>query len=472
MSPFLAPRSVAVIGASERPGSWGSFIMNGLLTWDYPGRLYPVNHRAEAVFGRPCFPDVAAIPDTVDLAVLAIPERSVEQTVAACARKGVKGITIITAGFGEAVADGHIRERELARMARSRGMRLLGPNVSGTFNLQARFNASAAPAEQLLPTPLAAVCQGGYAFYDLLASGYGRGMGVGWFVHTGNECDLQITDFLDYFGNMPEVKGVLLYVETLRDGARFLDVARRVSRSKPVVVHKAGRTRGGSRAARSHTGAMAGRREIYEGGLQQAGVTLCPSMELLLPLGQALMERPRMPGRRVGIVTMGGSWGVALTDQLEEEGLEVPEFGEELQGQLRALGMPSRASTRNPVDIGAAGFYHMSMESVQDMGRRILASGEVDALVFHGLGRPGMVPEDAPAARRLLLELEKGVMSAYHGLEKAFQRPVLIGSCASRYESQAVGDITAQGIRIYHRMDEIAQILARLSRRWEDLHGR
>lgn len=463
---FLQARSVAVIGATERPGSWGSFIMEGLLAWDYPGKIYPVNRRSSTVYGIQAYPDVTSIPHPVELAVLTIPEDSVEEAIRACGAKGVKGITIVTAGFGEAVQGGREREEAMARLASGYGMRLLGPNISGTFNLHVGFNASASPAKYLVPTSLAAVCQGGYAFYELLAAASSRGMGVGKFIHTGNECDLQVTDFLDHFGKDPQVSGILMYLETVRDGRRFMRVARDVARKKPIVIYKAGRTRGGARAAQSHTGAIAGWKEIYGGALTQANVVLSPSMELLLPLGHALTERPPMRGTRVAIVTMGGSWGVALSDRLEEERLIVPELSPALQKYLRSAGMPIRASTRNPVDIGAAGVATLSIETLVEMGREILSSDEIDAVILHGFGRRGMLDDDLPKWREMFLELETRVMRSYDQLQVDIGKPVILGCCVSGFESQAVCDLQEEGIRIHHRLDEIAQILFRMYEYW------
>jgi acyl-CoA synthetase (NDP forming) len=440
--------------------------MESLLSFHYPGKIYPVNRHSSTVYGLPAYLDVKSIPDPVELAVLTIPESSVEEIVENCGAKGVKGITMVTAGFGEAVRGGRAREEAIAKLARSYGMRIIGPNVSGTFNLHAGFNASASPAEHLLATPLAAICQGGYAIYDLMASGFTRRMGVGKFIHTGNECDLQVTDFLDHFGKDPQVQGIFMYLETIRDGRRFIEVARRVARDKPVVIHKAGRTSGGTRAAQSHTGAIAGSREVYRGALEQANLIFSPSMELLLPLTHALVERPAMRGNRVAIVTMGGSWGVALSDRLEEEGLSVPELSLPIQDRLRSLGMPPRASTRNPVDIGAAGFTDLPMDKVIEMGQRVLSSGEVDALILHGFGRPGLVGEDSPLKRKVLLEMEKQVIRGYHGLQAEVGKPVLVGSCLTTGESQAISDLQGEGVRVHHRLDEIAQILFRMYEYW------
>lgn len=459
---FLNPESVAVIGASEKPGSWGQFMMGSLRTWQYPGRIYPVNPRLDSVYGIPAFKNVEDIEGPVDLAIVAIPEQSIEEIIAACGRKGIKGITIITAGFGEAVEEGKEREKTLAALARSYGMRIIGPNVSGTFNLHANFNAAASPAEHLLPTSLAASCQGGYAFYDLLASSFFRGMGVGKFIHTGNECDLTVTDFLEHFGRDEEVKGVLMYLETIRDGKRFMKVAGEVARKKPVVVYKAGRTAGSARAARSHTGALSGKGEIYEGFFHQAGVIVSPSMELMVPLGHALVERPPMKGKRVAIVTVGGSWGVALSDALEEKGLTVPELGDDVQKKLRILGMPLRASTKNPVDIGAAGF-RFSIEDIINIGREVLSSKEADALILHGFGRPGMHSDDMPDEMKIYSEIEKRVMRGYDDLERETGIPVLIGSNYSPWESQVIHDLNDEGLRIYNRLDDIAAILYLMS---------
>jgi acetate---CoA ligase (ADP-forming) subunit alpha len=462
---FLNPGSVAVIGATERPGSWGSFIMQGLLARKYPGKIYPVNRQAKQIYGMPAFKDVGEIKDSIDLAVLTIPEHSVEEAITACGRKGIKGVAIITAGFGEAFENGKVREDALARLARSYGMRLLGPNVSGTFNLHADFNASSAPEHHLLRNNLAAICQGGYAFHDLLASGFSRGMGVGKFIHTGNECDLTVADFLEYFGNDPDVEAILMYLEVIRDGKRFLEIARRVSTKKPIVIHKAGRTPGAARAAKSHTGALSGTREIYEGAFAQTGIIVAPTMEVLLLIGHVLIERPPMTGRKVAVITMGGSWGVALTDALEERGLCVPELSMKLQKSLRSLGMPPRASTKNPVDIGASGLF-FEEDILIALGREILSSGEVDALILHGIGRPGMLGKNAPARLKLFLDINKRVIRGFSTLEKETRLPVLIGSHFAPWECQVVYDLNKEGIRIYNRLDEIAQLLSAMHDYW------
>jgi acyl-CoA synthetase (NDP forming) len=455
---FLNPRSVAVIGASERPGSWGSFIMGGLLSRNFAGPIYPVNRRAEKIYGISAVKSVSEIQKAVDLAVLAIPEQYVEREIKACGQARVKGITMITAGFAEISNSGRQRQQRFAEMANSFGMRILGPNVSGTFNLHAGFNASSTPAGHLLATPLAGVCQGGYAFYDILSSGWERGIGLGKFIHSGNECDLTVTDFLEHFGNDPEVKAVVMYIEAVRDGKRFMETGNRVAKKKPIIVYKAGRTSDSARAADSHTGAMAGKNEIYTAVFHQNGILTSPTMELLLPIGHALIERPPMKQNRTALLTIGGSWGVALTDALVEAGLRVPELSPTLQNTLRSLGMPERASVKNPVDFGASGQY-LDTDFLISLGREILSSGEVDALVLHGVGRPGMHTEYTPQEWKIFLEVEKQQIRGFRGLEKEIGKPVLIGSHYNPWESQVVSELNKEGIRIYNRLTEIAQLL-------------
>jgi acyl-CoA synthetase (NDP forming) len=456
---FLNPQSVAVVGATERPDAWGSFVMRSMLSVNFPGRIFPVNRQAETVYGIKAYHDLSDIPDPIDLAIVAVPDRYVEDAIRLCGERGVKGITIITAGFGETSEEGKERQIILPSLTGSHGTRLLGPNVSGTFNLHAGFNGSGTPANNLLPSPLSAVCQGGYAFYDMLSSGWARKMGVGKFIHTGNECDVTITDFLEYFGHDPETKAIVMYIEAVRDGRRFMDVARETSRKKPVIVYKAGKTAGGSRAARSHTGAMAGPYEVYKGLLRQGGIVVSPAMEMLLPLGHAMVEKPVMRGNRVGIITVGGSWGVSLTDALEETGLVVPEFSPDLQQQLRDEGLPDRASTRNPVDFGASGLF-ISQDVPQALARHMLTSDEIDALVIHGFGRPGLHSEDTTDEDRLFAQIEKAQLQSVQALERELGKPVIIGSYYSPWESQVMSELNQEGIRVYNRLHDIAWLLA------------
>ncbi|MBU2548409.1 MAG: CoA-binding protein [Proteobacteria bacterium] len=457
---FFQPESVAVVGASERMGSWGSILMRGLQGRGFPGRIFPVNQKSGEVFGLKAYPSIGAIPDKADLAVLAVPAGSIAEIVEACAEKGIQAITVIAAGFSEAALDGRDREIELAALARRHGIRILGPNVSGTFNLHACFNASPAPSAFIRPTGISGVCQGSYAIYDLLIGSHWRGMSLGQFVQTGNECDLEVTDFLEYFGEDPRTEVIMMYLETLRDVDCFRWTAGRVAKKKPVIVQKVGRTPGGSRAAGSHTGAMAGRHDFFQGLFRQLNLVQSPAMERLIPLAHAFLDLPPMRGRRIGIITMGGSWGVALTDQLEMRGLEVPEFGPGLQGRLRDLNLPIRVSTKNPVDIGADPTSALSPGTVARIAREILASDETDALILHGFGRLALVDDPSRENDTALLQLEKSVMRDCANLRGITDKPILIGSAIQASQSRAIDEFIREGHLVFHHLDEIADVLS------------
>jgi acyl-CoA synthetase (NDP forming) len=444
--------------------SWGAFVMRGLCSTNFPGKIYPINRGSDRVFNLPAYQDIRDIPEPVDLAVIAIPAEHVAAAIEACGQKGVRGVTVITAGFAETYAGGVQEQARLARLARSLGMVLLGPNVSGTFNLHAGFNTTPGEAHTIFKTSIAAISQGGFAFSDILTSGRHQRMGVGRFVHTGNEADLTVTDFLELFGQDDEIQAIVMYIEAIRDGRRFARVARQVSRRKPIVVYKAGRSTDSARAAQSHTGAISSGWMIYRGIFQQTGVVMAPAMELLLPLAHALVERPAINGNRIGIITMGGSWGVSLADSLAESGLSVAEFSAPLQNRIRTLGLTDRASAKNPLDFGASGRF-VDTEFLLNLCKAILGSGEVDAMVLHGFGRAGQKASEGKDSD-IFYDVQKEQALKIAALEKKYNRPVLVASHHSQWESQTVQELIQQGIRVYTRLSDIAVVLSGLHAYW------
>lgn len=456
---FINPKSVAIIGASEAMAAWGNIIMQNLLRGKFPGKLFAVNNRASTVMGLKTYPDILSIPEKVELAVLAVPAEVIPEMVQACADKGVKGAAIIAAGFGEALPGGREQELDLARMARQKGMRILGPNISGTYNLNNHFNASAAMSDYLIPSPITAICQGSYAIYDLLVDSFHRGMGVGQFVHTGNESDLQVEDFIEYFGQNPQTKVIIMYLETLRDVARFRESTAPVALKKPIIIQKVGATPGGSRAARSHTGSMAGNHTLYQALFRQLNIVVCPTLERLIPLGHGFLSLPPLEGNRIAIITMGGSWGVALTDELEKRGLVVPELRPSLQKRFRQMGLPVQASTRNPIDIGAAASMALTTDVAKKVAEEILKSDEVDGLILHGFGRLAL-SRDQNEGPKLIREVEKNVMRKFARLAEHHEKPVLVASAVHPSQSPAIHDLIQEGLTIFHQLEEIADILA------------
>lgn len=458
---LLRPRSIAVIGATERADTWGHWMVRKLLSGEFPGQVYPINRRAKEILGQPTYPTVGAVPDFIDLAIIAIPAAQVFEAVKDCAENGVKVALVITAGFSEARQDGQQQEQEMVAYARARGLRLVGPNISGIINLHYGLLAHPAERSYLCPTPISFICQGAYAISDLAAREASARRGFGKFLHTGNEADISVIDFLQYCGSDPETQGICMYIEGLRDGRQFLEVARRIAPQKPIVVFKAGITQDGSRAAASHTASFAGSAAMYRGLFRQAGLVQAPSFEVTLSLAHALLEMPPLRQPNVAVVTLGGSWGVMLTDALVQQGLHVPEFPPEVQNTLRLLGMPERASVKNPVDFGAA-FGALSVETRLHVVETLLTSEKIGGVVVHGYGAPGFLPDDAPDRVRQNMEADKAFLRSLVGLQERYYKPVLLATAMTPLESQMVMELIAEGLRFQHRLDDIAAVMAAL----------
>jgi acyl-CoA synthetase (NDP forming) len=438
-------------------------IMSGLFRGKYGGKLYPVNPRGGEVMGVPAYPSLLETPGDIDLAIVAVPAEHIWGVLKECADRGVKGILMITAGFAEAVENGREMEEEMARFAREKGMRIVGPNVSGIFDQSSGFYACPAMHLPVRPSPVTFICQGGFAIYDIMRKGHTEHRGIGKLIHTGNEADLKLTDFLEYAGDDEQTEVILLHIEGIRDGRRFFEVGKKVAARKPVIAFKAGVTREGSRAAASHTGALAGSGQVYSSLFRQTGMIEAPHFEMILEMGYAFLQLPPVKGERICVVTMGGSWGVMITDALVRHGLKVPEPSKRLQKALRALGFPVRASTRNPIDVGAAG-ASLAGGTMVKLLRELITSGEFDAVLLHGLCMAGFLTEKSPPGHELLIKFNKDMVKASLKMGAESGVPVLPLSYIAGQESQIYKELSEEGITIYNRTDDVAAILAALRR--------
>jgi acyl-CoA synthetase (NDP forming) len=462
LSFFFAPKSVAVVGASSRPGSWGYRIADGLLARGYEGTLYLVNPNAREILGVKAYPRLDQVPGEVELVIIAIPADKLWDTLEDCARKGVRGIVIISSGFGEALGEeGKQIEEKMARFCRGNGIRLIGPNVSGVYNLHRSFCASGENPRDMRSSNMSFICQGGFAIHNVVTRGRSKGIGLGKFVHTGNEADLQCTDFLEFLGEDPETHVILIYMEGIKEPRRFLQIARRITPKKPIIVYKGGRSRAGNRAAASHTGALAGNIDLYRALFTQAGCIMAPTFETILELGHAFTFYPPLKGSRVGIVTMGGSWGVMLTDHVSGKGFRLPEFSPSLQKTLRGVGMPYRASTRNPVDFGAAGFA-LVKEARLSIIEALLSSTEIDALIYHGHGFGGIELDSLPKWIRERQKEEEELLRKAVEMMRTYEKPFLIGCHMSHLESATICNLVHDGIPVFSRLEDIANCLSGL----------
>lgn len=373
----LRPRSIAVIGAARSPQTIGHAIVANLVRHGFTGPVYPVNPHATAISSIPAYPDIAAVPEPVDLAIIVVPKHAVVPVATECGRRGVRSLLVISAGFREVGGEGIERERQLLEATRRYGMRLVGPNCLGVLNTDpgVSLNATFAPS---MPPPgrVAFVSESGALGLVVLDYAREYGIGIGQFVSIGNHPDVTSSDLLEYWHEDPGVAAILMYVESFEEPRRFLELARRITRGKPIVVVKSGRSRAGARAAASHTGALAARGEAVDALLAQAGVLRAETIEELFDMALALQDQPLPSSRRAAVITNSGGPGILAADALESRGLELPAFAQATEARLRSL-LPEEASLRNPVDLIAS----VSPATYAEALTTVLADPGVDAVV-------------------------------------------------------------------------------------------
>jgi len=350
----LRPRSVAVIGASRRENSIGREILHNLIQSGFTGAVYPVNPHAGVVHSIRAYRRLADIPDPVDLAVVVVSSDKVLRVLDQCGRKGVRGVVTITAGFREVGEDGARLEASLARKLKRYNMRMVGPNCMGVINterdvrLNATFAATAPP-----PGNIGMISQSGALGEAILADAAESGLGVAMFVSMGNKTDISSNDLLEYWEDNDDVQAILMYLESFGNPRKFTAIARRVTRKKPIITVKAGRTAAGARAASSHTGSIVGQDVATDSLLEQCGVLRVSSMAEMFVQAQALVQQPVPQGDRVAIVTNAGGPGILCTDACIGRGLDLTEFRESTRRALKRA-LPVEASVANPVDMIAS----------------------------------------------------------------------------------------------------------------------
>ena len=354
MRRVLRPASIAVVGASRRPGTIGHEVLRNLLLSRFNGPLYPVNPAARHVGGVPAYPSVAELPEPPDLAVITVPADQVAAVVAACGEAGTAAVVVISAGFAETGPAGRDAERALVRLARDHGMRLIGPNCMGIANTSpaVSMNATFAP---VVPRAgrLAFLSQSGALGIAVLERASSLGIGLSSFVSVGNKADVSGNDLLQYWEEDPETDAILLYLESFGNPRKFARIARRVSRAKPIVAVKSGRTTGGARAARSHTAAAATSDVAADALFRQTGVIRVDTVPELFDVALLLAHQPVPAGCRLAIVGNSGGPGILAADACDGAGLSLATLAPRTQDVLRSFAA-AEASLANPVDLIAS----------------------------------------------------------------------------------------------------------------------
>ncbi len=409
MNTFFEPKGVAIIGASRRTMKAGHVIFKNFVINKqrnlFKAKLYPVNPNEKTIQGFPCYPSILDIKDEVDLAVIVVPAKLVPDVMREVAKKGVKSAVIITSGFSE--VGNHALEKEVTDIAKKAGIRVLGPNCLGVYDSKTGVDMLFLPETKTLTTgdevvatprpmagPTAIVTQSGAfgaAALDYLA---GKQMGVSKFVSFGNKADVTASEMLEYLLYDPKTQVILFYAESIDNGRKFMEVARKVTCKKPIVALKVGKSEAGARAAASHTGSIAGSDEIYSSAFKQVGVLRAGDLEEFFDMGKALAFQPPVAGNNVAIITDAGGPGIMAVDECVSQGLNVKKFSDETIAKFEKLKsegkIPRFATNLNPVDLTGSVTSEMFEEGI----RILFEDPEIDGIIVLGLHHLPALQED------------------------------------------------------------------------------
>jgi acetate---CoA ligase (ADP-forming) len=448
--PLLAPQAVAVIGASRDESKIGGRVLRALQDGGYTGGIYPINPHASEINGLRAYPSARGLPERVDLAVITVPPELVLGAVDDCAAGSVRALAVITAGFAEVGAEGRARQNALTERVRGYGMRMIGPNCMGLLNMDPtiRMNASFSP---LLPPGgrIAFSSQSGALGIAILQLAAERHIGLSSFVSVGNKADVSSNDLLEYWESDPETRVVLLYLESFGNPRRFGRIARRLGRQKPIVALKAGRTGAGSRAAGSHTAALAARDVAVDALFRQSGVIRAETIDEMFDIAACLDAQPLPAGSRVGVVTNAGGPGILAVDACEAAGLRVVELSSEMQQRLRGF-LPPTASVGNPIDMVASAGpdeYRQAIEA-------ILSTPEIDALIVV------FTPVDAARSSNIVAAIREGIAAARAA--GVVSKPVLACMMSDAAERQPLV-VGTETVPVYAFPENAARALGRVT---------
>ena len=400
LSKIMKPKSIAVIGASTKPKTIGSELMQRLRDYKFQGNIYPVNPKGGVIEGFQAYTSVLEIPGEVDFAVIIVPQKFVLAAIDECNQKGIKGICIISAGFKESGAEGAAAEKELLEKVKAYGMRLVGPNCLGVLNTNPEVSMDATFAESLpIRGDIGFVSQSGALGGGILNILKDLNVGFAQFISIGNQADVNAETAIEYWENDDDVKQILLYMESIQNPENFRKLATRISKKKPIVALKAGRSAAGASAASSHTGSLAGADKAANALLAQSGVIREYSLKNLFATAKVFSNCPIPKGDRVAIITNSGGPGIMATDAICEYGMQIAPITDATKDKLRSF-LPTAASVKNPVDMIASApieHYKQTLETV-------IADENVDMIMVIYLPFMGLKDIDVAEA---IMEIKK-----------------------------------------------------------------
>lgn len=457
---LLSPTGIAIVGASADPTKRGYKALLGLIKGGYEGAIYPINPKAEQILDIPAWPSLADMPGTPELALLCTPAASVPTLIAECGRQGIKGAVVLASGFGETGAAGAALEEAMMAAAEAHGVRIIGPNTSGLFNLHQRINLL--DLTNVRAGDIGIVSQSGNMLLALALEAQHNGqVGFSSYIGPGNQSDIGFNDYLRYLGEDPHTRVATLYVEGFRDGRRFLDVARQVTAHKPVVVYKSGATEQGQKAASSHTGALAGSYQMTVDLLRQVGVSVVQYSDEILPVAEGLGQLQQAPGKRVAVISDGGGQATIAADRLAEAGLSLAMLAPSTRHALEEVLLP-QAALDNPVDV--AGSSDACPSLLARCVEIVMADPSVDSVFLVGMFggyslrfSESLADDELQGAKQLLT------------LAQGSEKPLVVYSLYAPIKPPALRHLHESGLPVYASIEHAVRVLAALGERGEYL---
>lgn len=451
MKYFFEPENVAIVGASKNPEKLGHVIMRNFIENNYKGEIFPVNLREREIMGLRCYKSVLDIGKEVDIAVIVIPPEASNKAILECAKKGVKGCIVITAGYKEIGGIGIQREGELEKIVKKYGIRIIGPNCLGIFDPKSGIDTLFLPAFKLKRPEkgnIAIVAQSGAFGSVILDLAADYNIGISKFISYGNATDIDESDLIKFLGNDKETNAIISYIEGVKDGRKFMDICHKVSRKKPIIVLKSGKSERGIEAASSHTGSLAGKYSIYKGALKQAGAIEALTLEQMFDYARILSYEKEMKGKRVAVITNGGGFGVLSTDAIERNNLELVNFEGEIKKKLQKI-IPSYAKVHNPLDlIGDA-----KPERYKKALEILMNHDGIDAILVIALMQTASMSSE--------------IIDIFADLKQEYDKPFVICMAGGEYTRIHAMNLERLGIPVYSTPTRAADSLKALHDYWK-----
>ncbi len=455
---IFKPKSIAVIGASDTFRKWGYLMVERPLKTGFKGAIYPINLTKREILGLPTYPTISAVPGPIDLAVITTPAAAVPGVLRDCIEKGIKGAVVISAGFAEVGEEGREIEHAMVEVARSGGIRLVGPNGMGIWSAVGQLSLCFPQAPKA--GPIAFVSQSGTFGVAMAQVVSSKGYGLSKFISIGNQADLEVSDYLEYLADDEDTKVIVLYLEGLKDGRRFFTVARQVIKKKPIVVYKAGRSAAGVRATLSHTASLAGSEKIFDGACKQIGLLQVEEAFHLFEMAEALVGLPLPNGNRIAILGSGGQ-GVVGADACSVLGLDLPELDADTTSRITAL-LPAHAPlAKNPVDF--AGSFRTALQEAGII-ERLLRLDYIDGVISNVPVSPQIWDRSLRIDRNSdslpqPLQVALDGAKVYASLPKKYHKPIICLRFV-RMDHDAMEDILKEGgIPIYDTPEQCARAM-------------